>query len=315
MSKLKQTILLLLTATGAAAQVNGGYTFTKLSGSYTELPAGKHVVQTAWQNPISGIVISAPIDFQVFSTPTDATDFLIDSRGRIDYTPTYIGGDFYISGFGASLYGIAASQPAEISYITQGSYPDDTVKVQFKGAGFPDETGHASYVNFQIWLYENGDIVEMRYGPSSITSGQALPGDIGIFYDAVVNTPASIELFGNSANPTTGTGSLGDAQHISDVPANGTIYRFTPAPLGIKNAETTKNIFVTCNPSDKDIFIRVPDFSGPLQCEIYNIAGQKVRAVTLNAKTNRIHVGDMASGLYVIKTSSKEEVNICKILL
>jgi hypothetical protein len=315
MNKLLQITFCLLLPFVVKAQVNGNYSFSKLTGTYTDLPAGKTVMQTAWSNPFNNLAISTPLDFEAFSTPTDATQFLVDSRGIVTCNPAFIPGTFYISALGSSLYGVAASQAAEVSYIKEGTYPNEILKVQFKGAGFVLESGHSSYINFQIWLYENGDIIEMRYGPNSITSTQADAEGIGIFYDDGFNTTASIELFGNSANPTTGTGSLTDGQHISNIPTSGAIYRFTPTSLGVAKQAALEKVSAVYDPERKEIFLNAPTSSTPLNCELYNIAGQRLLSGTINEKTSGIAVNDIPTGLYIIKITGKQGTHICKVLL
>lgn len=315
MNKIALIALILLLSIAAKAQVGGNYTFSKLTGTYTDLPTGKTIIQSAWLNPFSNLTFTAPIDLEVFSTATDATDFMVDSRGRITYDPTFISGTFFISGFGDDLHGIATSQVAEASYIVDGTYPDQILKVQFKRAGFVSESVHSSYIHFQIWLYETSDIIEMRYGPSSITSSQAVPGDIGIFHEDGFGTLNSIEVYGISASPTADTGVMVDGQHLTDVPANGTIYRFTPTTVNIEEKNTSEKIITLYDPARKVIIVNVPGYTSALSCDIYNIAGQKICSATLNEKTNRIPVNDIASGLYVIKTFGKKGTSICKILL
>lgn len=315
MSRLLQITFWLLLPFVIKAQVNGNYSFSKLSGAYSDLPAGKTVMQTAWSNPFNNLTISTPLDFEAFSTPTDATQFLVDSRGIVTCNPAFIPGTFYISALGSSLYGVAASQAAEVSYIKEGAYPNEILKVQFKGAGFVLESGHSSYINFQVWLYENGDIIEMRYGPNSITSTQADAEGIGIFYDDGFNTTASIELFGNSANPTTGTGSLTDGQHISNIPANGTIYRFAPTSLGIGKRESASKTAAFFDPGSKEVVVKNTEGNVPVNCGIYDIAGRKLYTAVLTGELNRISLAGFPAGLYVVEIAGKEGKNIYKVIL
>jgi hypothetical protein len=56
-----------------------------------------------------------------------------------------------------------------ISYEIDGNIGSQIVKIQYKNAGFFDGISSDS-VNFQIWIYENLDKIEYRFGQSSISN-------------------------------------------------------------------------------------------------------------------------------------------------
>lgn len=62
---------------------------------------------------------------------------------------------------------VTAKSP--ISYQIDGSLGSQIVKIQYKNAGFFDGIPSDS-VNFQVWIYENLDKIEYRFGQSSIAN-------------------------------------------------------------------------------------------------------------------------------------------------
>lgn len=301
--------VILACSVQGTAQV-GGYTFSKLTAAYTELPASKQIITTAWMNGFNNIVITAPIEIIMFNQPTDATEFRVTHQGQIIYEPTLTASNFVISAHGGDLYGVANSQAAEISYVKEGTYPNSILKVQYKNAGFYVESPRTSFVNFQIWVYEANDVIEFRYGPRTVNPSSAVPGDIGLFNEEVGTSLASIELFGSSANPTPNAGTLVDGSHLADHPAANTVYRFAPVTTSISSAAVlTAGTRVGYDVDARNVVVVMESEPavGAL-IEIFNVAGQKVAEHLVEGRTTLIPFSAYPAGLYVIKTKTRDSV-------
>lgn len=92
----------------------------------------------------------------------------------------------YASGFSAGAFGdlidkglpMGFSESPIRTQIT-GTAPNRIYKLEIRNAGFYDEYdasgSFTDSTSFQYWLYEGSNVLEMRYGPSSVQN-------LGIYY-------------------------------------------------------------------------------------------------------------------------------------
>ena len=310
-----QLVLFSSIAVSTQAQVDG-YTFSKSTATYSDLPAGSTQINSMWTNPFTTLTVFQPFDIDFFNEATDNGDFMFTYRGQLVYTPTFYAGDFVISGLGAELAGTAGSTIGEVNYLITGTSPNKILKVEYKNVGFFLEDPRQSKASFQIWLYENGDIIEFRYGPRNLVTSGGSPEEIGIFWDQVGTSVKSIEVLGSSASPTVGHGTLVDGVHITDIPAINTVYRFTPTTTDVKsinNLEGKVNAFFS--QEGKQVKLEVTSDLRVEELEIISATGQRV--YSQKSSPNKIGISTQAwsAGLYIVRINTSRGQALRKILI
>lgn len=142
-----------------------------------------------------------------------------------------------------------------ISVKTEGAVGSRILKLEFKNAGSNYERltlGTVNmFINFQLWLYEGSNMIEFRFGPSSIedpsTFYSGLSGAFIGLTDYFENEDLLINphiIVGDVASPNLST----VLTRITGTPSNGTVYRLTlDIPLEIQVSGTNASSF--CNPN------------------------------------------------------------------
>lgn len=67
--------------------------------------------------------------------------------------------------FGFSPYELIPASGTSVRYRADGTAPNRICTVEWFKAGFYDTPGE---VTFQIWLYEQNDVIQIRLGPRSV---------------------------------------------------------------------------------------------------------------------------------------------------
>ena len=240
----------LLAASIGSAHAQSGYTFSIPSGqAYTTLiNLGTSISGGAvWDDD----TFSAPIPFTFhldgrpitrLHVTNDGGLTVIGRRSAVGDTSTGfvpIGADLRDRGTGT------AASRSRIWYHTTGTSPSRVFRLEYLGAGFAADSANADTANFQVWLYETSNIVEIRYGASRITPANlpdyftfsnGMPfvgyfknvdfenGTFGkLFYLRGANAAPFLDSAILPSIPTTG---------LANFPASGTVYRFTPTGNG-----------------------------------------------------------------------------------
>ncbi|MFN4122155.1 MAG: fibronectin type III domain-containing protein [Flavobacteriales bacterium] len=247
--------LLLFIGSKSMAQVSN-YSFTQTSGTYAAITGGTNL-GTATANTLAGslddVIYIANIGFNFNFNGTDYNQCRVSTNGFITfgavapanglYTPisgttTYNGA---ISAWGGDLNSIfnLCSLTGEINYVTTGTAPNRVFTVEWKNfrPSYSTSTTNVARLDFQIKLFEDGNVVEIHYGPSahcvgatniSTTRQVGLRGATNADYLNLSNTTAvSIN------SPVLGTANF-SSQAFSSINAtpgrhaDGKIYRFSP---------------------------------------------------------------------------------------
>lgn len=133
-------------------------------------------------------------------------------------------------------YYMESANPPYISWKTDGATGNRIQKIQFQ-----DKVGSADNLNFQIWLYENGNKIEVHYGINNTRSaGSLLPF---LIRRETATTLQGIALSGSTIDPTEGiyvgnvnsavihclnNNSDPDGYVVKGTITNGLTYLFTP---------------------------------------------------------------------------------------
>ena len=287
-------------------------------------------IDPMWDVPITQL--NMQFEFPCFGDTADLVR-LSDLGGSIEIFME--NGDFHlISGTNADLNDVLNVIPDSLTdgsfhrSIVEGVSPNRVFKLEYFNVGFDWEmmtTGGASSVaNFQIWLFENGDI-EIHYGPhtiqnlSDICFWSAATAGLSAYWNfeeftadflwanGPADTPNFMEYYGVEY----------DSLQISPIftgldtwPNDGQVYRFSYdlAPI-INIDETVKpDLSIYPNPSSEFIIAQFPD-NRLRQVSIYNANGAEVNSFQTNDRLT-INVCDLSPGSYFLRSDLGEEAKL-----
>ncbi len=179
--------------------------------------------RTSFQIPYFGKAISDSVI--IFGTGNFAiTEFEFDDEA---------------SAFGAELMPRKDGR-SFIAQTTEGSSPNRIFKIEWGNLGFQFDTLGNDSVNFQVWFYENGGIIEYHYGKSSVKNPFSWNGETGAYvYLVDYDGNKTYGLKGNPSSPLSYTSFITGAGPLNAVPAVNSVFRFTPA-AGNSVAEITQ---------------------------------------------------------------------------
>ncbi len=134
-----------------------------------------------------------------------------------------------------------------ILYKVEGQPGSRICKIEWRNAGFWEELTDSdtsiNFVNFQVWLYEGSNAIELRFGPRNIPNNatvHSLPfGPLIGLIDTLINTEDDFDigtfyyLRGLPANPSVQLAATPEQLESITVglvgnPVNGQVYRFAP---------------------------------------------------------------------------------------
>jgi len=309
---MKRIILTLLLLSVGLSYGQNFYNFTVSQSAYTDLTTPTSINNgQAWSQDEFG-PFTIPFSFSIHGEAVNR--FLFESNDFVFLTPNADleedTGVFYNMVTGAYIqdrtYSTSSSTSA-ISYKTEGEAGNRILKLEVRNAGLLDaEFYHFPedhfYLNFQVWLYERGNIIEYRYGNHNITDLTVLDDEVLVgFFD---NIHASI-LNGSSIQPTyseLNSNNPPDEEFypiLESYPSSGTVYRFAPASIAGINTFSKKAFVLYPNPVQDNLHIT--KIESDANYEVFSVLGAKVLSGTISAGGSTINVESLDKGVYIIK--------------
>lgn len=220
------------------ARAQGSYIFSMESAPYTELEGATPLVKLP-EMPMTDTVFSVDLKGEGFRLYNE--EFRVDEEAPL----IIYGGGFIrfnkadaldavvIDGFLSVLDYL--DEESAVSYLMDHNEEEGILKVEWKRMALIDSPDVADdHVSFQVWVYQNSGVVELRYGPRQLEadSGVSLGGGpfIGIFKFADVPVFRIFEknwLIGNPFAPDYDTTRTGFSI-LEGCPREGTVFRFVP---------------------------------------------------------------------------------------
>lgn len=274
------------------------YTVTSFNNTYTYLVSPQLLTTTVWDDPD---FVIAP-DFPVIINGNAYDTLLLNDLGCTIYgikngtmydivNPSLI--DVIDRGYDAEV------SQSNISMKTDGFIGNRILKIQWQNVGSYGEYdmgGNSMSINFQLWFYEQGSYIEVRYGNSNVT-------DVSMFYEDETGVGVAIleDNYSSGDNNVYLTGSTGfpsvtvQGSYLTGTPQAGQVYRFTPSmSIGV-NENSVKNLVVYPNPCRESLHV-----NGVLEkYEIYDAQGRLVKIDVVNAQ-KIINVADLKKGVYIM---------------
>ncbi len=291
------------------------YTFTKATGTYQDLTGAIPINNNQlWDSP--DFVIPIGFAFDLNDTLIDSLNVASAQGGSVS---SRMGMHYcLIMVFEADLIDrgdISGISQSPISYKLEGSPGNRILKVEWKNAGFFDEGAALGtlndYVNFQLWLYEGTNAIEIHFGPNQVTDpainylGRGGPG-IGISGRIGNAITAYYFLSDTPDNPML----VNYSTTLNGTPANGTIYRFSRNTIGISaHPLTTHSLNLYPNPLKSEAVCQTEKDLQDATLTVYSASGQLMRQIThISGKEVRLKRGNLAAGLYLIQLTEQNQL-------
>ena len=225
----------------------GTYAFANTTGAYTSIVGQSGTAAVTLSSMDDSISSAQTLPFTFNYGGNSFTTFKISSNGWMqlgatstattNYTPLSGTENNVIVPFSRDLNGTLTT--GTTYYVqTVGSAPNRITKVQWTAVKSFSSTVNPETANFQVWLYEGSNIVELRYGSFTSASARTTSGTCQVGLRGASNVTADIRSLSNTgswATPTVGTANTSTCAlgtfATPFLPDNGRIYRFTPANI------------------------------------------------------------------------------------
>lgn len=289
------------------------YTFSNLTGTYADLTGTTSLNEDEiWDDPEYTLLL--PFAFTVNGNTSNILSVIDGTLFQTATLTTFQG----LAVLNADLEDRGSNGETSlspISFKTDGIAGSRIVKVEFKNCGAFSDFGKTMFVNFQIWLYEGSNIIEYRYGPSSITNTSIFYDDqtgplVGIsgldMDDVLIDTHF---LTGSANNPTLSTDT--SYVYLTGTPDADRIFRFTPTGL---NTTDLPKINVALYPNPFKDFVAIEGLQDSYNYAIFDVNGKLVHSSENNLPTDQIDTKAITAGIYLLKITSGAETITKKIV-
>lgn len=215
-----------------------------------------------------------------------------------------------------------------VSYLVTGTMPNRIFKLEIANAGIYEEydlhSTNNDSLNMQIWLYETSNIIEFHYGPTKLTypsdyhftTGSPVLAYIKGYNDWTGSLDKGYYLKGAATAPTidsfTNPSSLTGG--LNTYPANGTVYRFTPKPAGVKdNAGMLNKIILLSNAGTSELLLSNP-YKGHYSYKIVGLNGAVISdSRKVGEGLNKIDISYLPQGMHILYVSGEEGMQAFRI--
>ena len=195
-----------------------------------------------------------------------------------------------------------------------GEEPNRIFKIEWNNVGVYEEVAELGTAeqraNFQVWLYENDDIIEYHFGESNIDATiieSALTSGIILNFDQMSYEGTLFFASGNSDNPQWDLNTNFEAwfyggETLSAMPSADMVYRFAPVSTDIEIATPSiaRSWSAFPNPSPGPLIVQ--NYSDEvLRITGHDITGKTVDAVSIAPYGSaELHLVDCPTGLYIV---------------
>lgn len=307
----------------------GQYSFSKRTGVYANLSGDSSLTKgLTWIYP--QLTIPIGFNFTYFDTTINTVYIedlapgagltVSDSESGIIPALTVFGADIIDWNFDTILGAGASGGISPISYKLSGLSGNRILKIQWKNVGFVGDMEangmSIDYVNFQLWLYEDSNTIEIHFGPNNITQPSlCYSGETRVFIELIAELDFSTFDYGNStfiltgnpSNPTfKNVNSIDSTEPLNGTIPNGTIYKFKKTSGSVSIFEIKNELNFSIFPIPSQNYLQVRAINSQMRiitARIMDVNGKLIKNVTNNL--NSIDIKNLDSGIYFIQVTSE----------
>lgn len=309
---------LLLTSLTLSAQTFN-YNFSTFTEAYTPLTGTENATTSTWDDP----EITVPIGFS-FSFEGYVSDELyfvglggivaFDQGLGIANTMVVYSSDLIDAGNNEGV------METPIRYKTEGAVGSRIFKMEWPNVAFYNNVGTANEarVSIQLWLYENSNDWEVRFGPSDIPNFD--DAHDGLLTCGIL----SYGIGGITGHLTTGPGNsptittienefdFATATLTSD-PSNGTVYRFGATFVGVEENVEDNTWTAYPNPATDNVLISTAS-DELVQYDLLDLSGRIIQNGQI-IQQKHLDVSDFETGIYLIRLSTASSVKTLQLVV
>lgn len=290
------------------------YNFTYLTEAYSDLENPVNISNSnVWDYDFFG-PFTIPFDFKIkdetvssFAFDDDYFIFLGPNSDLDNYEGLY-----YIDAVPGAIQDRTAStgnSSSPIGYKVDGPNGHRILKIEMRNAGLENAQAMGFeedefFINYQIWLYEFDNSVELRYGQSNITDNDLI--NDGNIIAGISTDENAFFVSGDASAPTYGEyteSNFPENLSLSNLPVAGTVYRFNP-PQAASVVNINKDAFsIYPNPVGDVLNIKSNGSDNHL-VKIFDVLGNEIYSTNINAQHSTLNISTLHSGVYMININS-----------
>lgn len=329
MKKLISMLALGLLTNTNGAQAQMPYNVTTGAQPYTALTGATNINSTTPWTDTTNFSVPLGFNFKIGDKTTNKLNLTGVNILGSDTTGTIAG----ISFMGTSLVDrgtLDGTSKSPIRYSISGVLGKRICKLEFHNAGFGDENSMYSTLddslNMQVWLREDSNIIELRFGPSKITHhsdyfffGGPMLGYVKNMDYKAMSFDKIYLLSGNPTAPTIDSATDVSISYptLSAYPDSGTVYRFIPknipkSSLNTELAEATTGLKVYPTICTNNLFVE--NLLPATTYKIISLIGNTKLSGAINNGMNTVDVSMLPAGMYVMMVKSEDVYNSYKFI-
>lgn len=307
MKKIAQLVgCALLLSMSTAAQT---YNFSHTTGTYTPLTSATLISDSSvWSNTT---LWKVPIGFQFTFLDSTYDSLYVKGGGAVGFglNPKKA---FLAANFIKDREDSVSLSP--VVYSLTGAPGERILKIEWVNAGY-EEAPPANYINVQVWLYENDNCIEARYGPNSVSPG-IYDNNLGEYIGIYTSDGSDIYalLYGSPASPSL-TASESGYLGVYGTPSDGTIYAFCPPPGSTGTSDNAPGeLSLYPNPVAGILYIDAGQAMKIESLSLFDMSGRCVLEVRNHLSFSAIDVTKLEAGVYLARILGKNGVITKKII-
>jgi hypothetical protein len=280
------------------------YNFSHFNEVYTEFDDGIAIDYDSICNEGEIVLFPIGFTFPYFNYSFDkifAHNLFLYSKTSISTNPIEHITAQLVPFAGAANCNRDSNNNSTVTYKTLGNIGNRICKIQWKNLKFNNSANEGDYINYQVWLYEDGTI-EFRLGgilaSSDLCYWDEENGLISslILYDEIAQDPLSrsLSLFGDPNNPVVRNGL--NIYTLEGQPDSSMVYRFGNLRANTKELKALRKIEVFPVPAiDK---IQINSENEIIEVKIKDMTG---KTLSIHRNMNVLDVSNLSGGRYVLE--------------
>ncbi len=201
------------------------YTFSASSSAYTSLESPVNIASGAfWANK----QFVVPIGFSFSFMGASFNELTVKPDGLISFDAENVRSFYCLKGI--TCKSDLSGNFSSMSYLLCGNSGSRILKIQLSNVGF-EAVPSDNHVNLQVWLYEQGSKIEIRFGANGFYNARdsLYSSIVGLVYFQEGVVQKVFMLKGNPSEPATEViESIGQMCFLTRIPSPGQVYLFTP---------------------------------------------------------------------------------------
>ena len=301
------------------------YTLTVDQAPYAPLENATALTDGVWDDP--DLQTPLGFNFQMFGQTIPSLYWYGELTANLVAGAPTTGSTPFLIAYGVDLVDRGYESGTSLSpirYKTEGMPGNRIFKMEWANAGFYEDATGEAFINFQVWLYEGSNNVELRFGPVQTNDQQVFTDFsgplIGFMDQFSVQNGTFNNLFyltGAPEHPILQQANINNADTLfntlNGTPADGTIYRFSTTTVGTDNPETVAQqarVFPTLAKDAVSIELSDELFASntDVRYRIVDQWGKNLRSGQVTDAITRVDMSTLPSGAYYVNLYSPDQV-------